>query len=612
MGVLFQLVVRDKLPYMTIPVQSIMLYQQSSMIFINAHLKMIFSLSQMQRFLLSFFILLFVSFCRSSFLKADDLKVWKVPAGYSVKIDSSNWKVPVAIQFTPQPQGDPKSPLYYVAERQGVIKVVTRDRSVFVYADLRARLQKIVNLCVDDQAQRLYVTGIEQQGDRFFNHLISYRRASEDWGLQGQKSWEMAEWFQKEPTSSSKISSCFVGSDQALYLGMDDGGNPEKTQSKKFLNGKILRMDLEGKARMDNPFYDPENPNSVASYIYAYGFRNPRVLTQGPKEDLYTIDHSPKADRLLKVMPGKNGLWSGEESAMLMNSIATWMPPSKPETVIFLKRHEVFAQWSQRLLIPSTARTRLEALWLDPQLGAKAPPEPLLEYIDNQNTEKPLLGPIALGPDGIYFSKHLPKQQGKVAILKIVPDASGQASQIPPALNGEEWFRQLECFSCHRISGRGGLEGPALDNLIPRLETRLASKQYKHQLEQMDQLTEKLYVQYKIARLTLRNLSGKEQVEFWIRHRLKEPRFDSINSQMPNLQLTEEQIEALTQYLMTLSTEVAVSQKNQWSQWADDVKFYLTTHLWVWLGLMLFIGGMLGIGIQTLIRFLWHRLFRRT
>ena len=61
------------------------------------------------------------------------------------------------------------------------------------------------------------------------------------------------------------------------YPGMGDGASFStateqsfRTQDLNYYNGKILRLNPDGTAPSDNPFYDG-NPNSVRSKVYSYG-----------------------------------------------------------------------------------------------------------------------------------------------------------------------------------------------------------------------------------------------------------------------------------------------------------------------------------------------------
>ena len=78
------------------------------------------------------------------------------------------------------------------------------------------------------------------------------------------------------------------GPDGKIYVGMGDGSpfNIEdeksfRSQDLNFYNGKILRINPDGTAPSDNPFYDG-NPNSVRSKVYAYGLRSPFRFTNKP------------------------------------------------------------------------------------------------------------------------------------------------------------------------------------------------------------------------------------------------------------------------------------------------------------------------------------------
>jgi glucose/arabinose dehydrogenase len=74
-----------------------------------------------------------------------------------------------------------------------------------------------------------------------------------------------------------------IGSDQKLYVGVGDSGNGDNAggpgsstnpyaQDLTSLNGKILRLNLDGSAPSDNPFV---GVGSDRPEIWAYGFRNP-------------------------------------------------------------------------------------------------------------------------------------------------------------------------------------------------------------------------------------------------------------------------------------------------------------------------------------------------
>src|SRR5262249_12437598 len=74
---------------------------------------------------------------------------------------------------------------------------------------------------------------------------------------------------------SHQISSISIGYDGKLYVHIGDGFSTEKAEDLSSFRGKILRMNLDGTAPIDNPFYNAADGIAARDYIYAYGFRNP-------------------------------------------------------------------------------------------------------------------------------------------------------------------------------------------------------------------------------------------------------------------------------------------------------------------------------------------------
>ena len=88
-------------------------------------------------------------------------------------------------------------------------------------------------------------------------------------------------------STSHTVGTVKFGPDGKLYMGMGDGGfftfidaRSLRAQNLNFYNGKILRLNPDGTAPSDNPFYD--GTNSVKSKVYNYGLRNPFRFTIHP------------------------------------------------------------------------------------------------------------------------------------------------------------------------------------------------------------------------------------------------------------------------------------------------------------------------------------------
>ncbi len=90
-----------------------------------------------------------------------------------------------------------------------------------------------------------------------------------------------------DDSDSHTIGTVKIGPDGTLYVGSGDGASYSfadvlalRAQDLESLNGKILRINPDGTAPVDNPFYDGTNSNT--SKVFAYGLRNPFRFTLDP------------------------------------------------------------------------------------------------------------------------------------------------------------------------------------------------------------------------------------------------------------------------------------------------------------------------------------------
>ncbi len=109
-----------------------------------------------------------------------------------------------------------------------------------------------------------------------------------------------------------------LGPDGKLYWTMGDSGSQDLAQSLDTLNGKILRLNVDGSIPADNPF--PDSP------VYSYGHRNPQGLAWQPGTGyLLALEHGPSGqqsccDEVNVILPGQNYGWPqafGDQSAGL-------------------------------------------------------------------------------------------------------------------------------------------------------------------------------------------------------------------------------------------------------------------------------------------------------
>jgi glucose/arabinose dehydrogenase len=86
----------------------------------------------------------------------------------------------------------------------------------------------------------------------------------------------------------------------ALYATTGDATESQDAQNPQVLNGKVLRLTLDGRPHPDNPF---------GNWVFTYGHRNPEGLA-ARDEVLYAIEHGPSVDdEINRLEKGANYGW---------------------------------------------------------------------------------------------------------------------------------------------------------------------------------------------------------------------------------------------------------------------------------------------------------------
>jgi glucose/arabinose dehydrogenase len=93
-----------------------------------------------------------------------------------------------------------------------------------------------------------------------------------------------------------------VGPDKHLYATVGDAGQGSRAQDRNSLNGKILRMNLDGSVPDDNPF-----PGSL---VYTWGHRNPQGIAWDSEGRMWASEFGQNTwDELNIISPGQNYGW---------------------------------------------------------------------------------------------------------------------------------------------------------------------------------------------------------------------------------------------------------------------------------------------------------------
>jgi glucose/arabinose dehydrogenase len=343
-------------------------------------------------------------------------------------------QLPTDIAFVPNPGPGPKDPLLYLTELYGQIKVVSRDGTVSDYATGLLNFPPTGDF---PGSGELGLTGIvvdPDSGDVFASLLYDsdpspavgdlypkvIRFHSDDGGLTADgPPTTVLDMPGEVESPSHQISNLSFGPDGKLYVHLGDGFDPPAAQNLNTFRGKILRVNLNGTAPADNPFYDDSDGITARDYIYAYGFRNPfggawRVSNGAH----YEVENGPAVDRLAKVIPGMNYGYDGTDASMAIGALYNWPAPHAPVNIAFVQPQTFGGSGFPETQMDHAFVTESGPTWATgPQVLGKRivefDPEPdtgeftghphtLVEYT---GTGKATAVGLAAGPDGLYFTE---------------------------------------------------------------------------------------------------------------------------------------------------------------------------------------------------------------
>lgn len=507
---------------------------------------------------------------------------WKVRPGFDLVEVAGGFTFPVNIAFVERPGPGPDAPLFYVNELHGAVKLVTRSGRVEVFADdlinFRPDLTKgysdetgLSGLSAIPGSEDLLLTAAlrDEESGLLRNHVLRLVSAPG-----GRRCARVEVLFAPdEPTSAAhQIQAARVGPDGKLWVSIGDGMNYALPRDPERFAGKILRMELDGSACVDNPFYDPAHPRAARSYVWALGLRNVFDLTFHPDtHEPFGADNGERIDRLVHLRRGVDYCWDGTDDSTRANALYTWGPDLNvsPCGARFL-RTDVLGPGSRgRLLIAAFGQAipagrhkpkMLLEVAVDPATSLLAAlPRPLVQYTGE--TKATVLA-VAEGPDGVYFTDFFGEtnaafQQGAGRVFKLVPSdgprqpAAALAADLPPAARGAAHFAQ-HCASCHAVGGQGGTAAPPIDGLAGRLAARLSSPSYEAHLTALLASPASFQVSQRPRLATVLATRGQGRVRAWLHHHIREPRFDTPDSRMPGFaHLPAATVDDLVEFLLT-------------------------------------------------------------
>lgn len=364
---------------------------------------------------------------------------WTVERGFQAEVFATGLELPVSIVAVPNPGHAPDSPFLYVAELYGKVKVVTRGGEVREFAkgllnfDPRAPIpgngeRGLGGITIDPVSGDIIVTSVYQT-DRESPWVSPrvLRLQSDDGGYTAARVISLVE-FGDAQAPSHQISNVTFGPDDKLYVHVGSSFS-WVAQDLSTTDGKILRMNRDGSAPSDNPFYDAGDGINPKDYIFALGFRNPfGGAWRFADQSLYEVENGPATDRLAKVMAGRNYLWDGTDASMRNHAIYNWNLPVAPIQIAFTERERFGGSGFPENKLRSAFVTESGATWASgpQQYGKKisefviGPDETLVSgpttFAEYNGSGKATAAGLLAGPDGLFFTD-LYKDYGQTSPL---------------------------------------------------------------------------------------------------------------------------------------------------------------------------------------------------
>jgi glucose/arabinose dehydrogenase len=157
--------------------------------------------------------------------------------------------------------------------------------------------------------------------------------------------------------------------DQKLFITTGDANDQTNPQNKSALNGKVLRLNLDGSIPADNPI--------AGSAIWSFGHRNPQGLVYA-NNILYSSEHGPSSDDEINIIEkGRNYGWPNvtgfcntmdEQSfcmpANVREPLKAWTPTIAPSGMDYYDNDQI-PQWKNSLLLAVLKNSRLIQLKLN-------------------------------------------------------------------------------------------------------------------------------------------------------------------------------------------------------------------------------------------------------
>ncbi len=501
---------------------------------------------------------------------------WALADGLTMEIDTQGYNFPVQTAFVPEPGPGPRDALYFVVELKGTVKVVANDRGVHEFATgflpnpqgERFVQAGAAGICLDPASGYVFATfAYLDDGHVYRNGIARFESEPGRFGHESKGVKVFLDLFKDEISATAhQIGPCQV-KDGLLYVTVGYGVERSQSLNLHSTLGSIIRMTLDFAPVADNPFYLDDGKDTAIDYIWAYGLRNPFGL-RFARDRLFATENGGSIDRFNEIARGESYLWNGTDWSIGARAAQVFAPSIGIVHLDFIPRdNTLFPEKYRGRFVAAAAggpgakgpgrRGRRSVVMLDYDFEKRrmaAPPEELLRY-RGEADQIPVS--IALGPDALYFVALLPNRAGTSPVYRIRYDpAAGYPHRLGEDRSPKALGNRYQCRECHKIEGRGGTVGPALDaTLVPRLTERLNAPDYAARVAEIDKIDTEPFVGFREARREVLAVTGEARARRWLPVFLRQSNFDNPEVRMPSLGLGEAHATLIARYLVESTTK---------------------------------------------------------
>lgn len=260
-----------------------------------------------------------------------------------------------------------------------------------------------------------------------------------------------------------------------VFWATGDVGNSRNAQDTTSLNGKILRLNIDGSVPKDNPF--PGSP------VWAFGFRAPEGLVYTKDGILFNSTNGPASDDEVNlIVKGGNYGWPDvmgypnlpkeqtfSDSMHTLPPLKAWTPTVAPSGIDYYGSSKI-PEWSNSILIATLKGSSLRVLKLNKQKDAVVSERVVF------NNKYGRLRDVCVSPSGdIYIAtsnrdwkkagKGTPRDDRIIRVARIsdldnlskVDVNNPMPGTVDSKISGSEpkILYQSYCSSCHRPDGNG-------------------------------------------------------------------------------------------------------------------------------------------------------------